>query len=42
MKVGDLHVSTQEQHTLPAWTGGVALVAGVLLLAAGVSSRRST
>ena len=41
MKVGDLQVSTREQHTLPAWVGGVALVAGVLLLAAGVSRRRA-
>jgi hypothetical protein len=41
MKVGDLQVSTKEQHTIPAWMGGVALVAGVLLVAAGVGIRRS-
>jgi hypothetical protein len=42
MKVGDLQVSTNEQHTIPAWTGGVAIVVGVLLVIAGVGSRRST
>lgn len=41
MKVGDLQVSTKEQHTVPVWIGGVALVAGVLLVAAGVGRRRS-
>jgi drug/metabolite transporter (DMT)-like permease len=40
MKVGDLQVSTKDRHTVPAWMGGVALVAGVLMVAAGVGRRR--
>jgi len=40
MRVGDLQVSAEEQRAIPAWVGGVAIVGGVLLVAAGVRRRR--
>lgn len=39
MRVGDMQVSAEEQHMLPAWSGGVAIVAGALLIGAGVRKR---
>lgn len=39
MKVGDLQVSAEEQRTIPAWVGGVAIVGGVLLAAGGARRR---
>ncbi len=41
MRVGDMQVSAEEQHTIPTWVGGVAIVGGVLLVVgAGVRRRR--
>ena len=31
-KVGDLEATIQEERTVPAWAGAVAVVAGVLLI----------
>lgn len=40
MRVGDMHVSTEEQRTIPPWVGGVAIVGGLLMVAADVRKRR--
>jgi len=40
MRVGDLQVSAEQQRAIPAWVGGVAIVGGVLLVAAGMRGRR--
>jgi len=40
LKVGDLKVTAEERHTVPAWVGGVAVVGGLLLIGAGVGSGR--
>ncbi len=40
MRVGDLQVSAEEQRVIPTWVGGVAIVGGVLLVAASVRRRR--
>jgi hypothetical protein len=39
VKVGDLKASVDEQHTVPAWVGGLALAAGLGLIVIGVSKR---
>jgi hypothetical protein len=39
VKVGDLKASVDEKHTVPTWVGGVALVAGLGLVVAGVGKR---
>ena len=39
LKVGDLKASVTEKHAVPTWAGGVAIVAGVVLLAAGMKRR---
>jgi hypothetical protein len=39
VKVGDLRASVDEQHTVPAWVGGLALAAGLGLIVIGVSKR---
>jgi hypothetical protein len=39
VKVGDLRASVDEQHTVPAWVGGVALAVGLGLVVIGVSKR---
>jgi hypothetical protein len=39
VKVGDLKASVDEQHTVPAWVGGLALAAGLGLIVVGVSKR---
>ncbi|HEY9016077.1 MAG TPA: hypothetical protein VIM84_13570 [Gemmatimonadales bacterium] len=41
LKVGDLKASVEEKHAVPTWVGGVALVAGIVLLAGGVRGRRA-
>jgi uncharacterized membrane protein (DUF441 family) len=38
-KVGDLKASVTEKHAVPTWAGGIAIVAGVVLLAAGMKRR---
>lgn len=40
IRVGDLKVTADESHALPVWVSGIAIVAGVALLATG--ARRST
>lgn len=40
MRVGDLQVSAEERHVMPAWVGGVAIVGGLLLVGAGVRHQR--
>lgn len=39
LRVGDLKASVEEKHAIPTWVGGVAIVAGVVLLAAGMKRR---
>jgi hypothetical protein len=36
LKMGSLEATVEEQHTIPTWVGGVAAVAGVALVFAGV------
>lgn len=40
LKVGDLQVTAEEHRMVPAWVGGVAVVGGLVLIAAGVGKRR--
>jgi uncharacterized membrane protein len=39
LRVGDLKASVEEKHAVPAWVGGIAIVAGVLMLAGGMKRR---
>jgi hypothetical protein len=39
LRVGDLKASVEEKHAVPTWVGGVAIVAGIVLLAAGMRRR---
>jgi hypothetical protein len=39
LKFGDLEATVQEQRPVPAWAGGVALGAGLVLLGAGFRKR---
>lgn len=39
LKVGDLKASVEEKRAVPTWVGGAAIVAGVVLLAAGMKRR---
>ncbi len=39
LKIGDVKVSADEQKTVPTWVGGVALVVGFGLIAAGARKR---
>jgi hypothetical protein len=39
LKVGDLKASVEQKHAIPTWVGGVAIVAGIVLLAAGAKRR---
>jgi hypothetical protein len=41
LDVGGLKASVEERRAVPTWVGGVAIVAGVVMLAAGMK-RRST
>jgi hypothetical protein len=40
LKVGDVQISAEEQRTIPAWVGGVAIVGGLVMVGAGVGKRR--
>ena len=40
LKVGDVKVTADEQQTIPPWTGGIAIVAGIACIASG-SRRRA-
>jgi uncharacterized membrane protein len=39
LRVGDLKASVEQKHAVPAWAGGLALVAGVVLIGAGMKRR---
>jgi len=39
LRVGDLKASVEEEHAVPTWVGGASIVAGVVLLAAGMRRR---
>jgi hypothetical protein len=39
LRVGDLKASVEERHAVPTWVGGVAIVAGLVLLAGGMRRR---
>jgi hypothetical protein len=39
LTVGDLKASVEEKRAVPTWVGGAAIVAGVVLLAAGMRQR---
>ncbi len=37
--VGSLEITADEQRTIPAWLGGVAVVAGLVLIGVGAQRR---
>ena len=39
LRVGDLKASVEERRAVPTWVGGAAIVAGIVLLAAGMKRR---
>jgi len=39
LKVGDVKASVESKKAVPTWAGGVALVAGLALLATGMKRR---
>ena len=39
LRVGDLKASVTEKHAVPTWVGGLAIVAGVVLIAGGMKRR---
>ena len=39
LKVAGLEAKVNEEHEIPAWAGGAALVAGVVLIVVGVRKR---
>ena len=39
LEVGDFKVSATERQAIPPWVGGVAMVAGLALLVAGMRKR---
>ena len=39
LRVGDLKASVEEKRAVPAWVGGLAIVAGVVMLAGGMKRR---
>ena len=39
LKVGDVKASVESKKAVPTWAGGVALVAGIVLVAAGMKGR---
>ncbi|MFL5403215.1 MAG: hypothetical protein ACJ8BF_10405 [Gemmatimonadales bacterium] len=39
LKVGDLKASVTEKHPVPTWVGGIAIVAGIVLIAGGMKRR---
>jgi drug/metabolite transporter (DMT)-like permease len=38
-KVGSVEAKVQEDHPIPAWAGGAALAAGVILVVAGLRKK---
>lgn len=41
VRVGDVKVEADTKKAVPTWVGGVAIVAGVVLIAAGMKRRRT-
>lgn len=39
LRVGDVKATVESKKAVPTWVGGVAIVAGVVLLAAGMKRR---
>jgi hypothetical protein len=39
LRVGDLKASVEQERAVPAWAGGIAIVAGIALIAAGMKRR---
>ena len=39
LRVGDLKASVEERHAVPTWVGGVAVIAGLVLIGAGMKRR---
>jgi hypothetical protein len=39
LRVGDLKASVEEKHAVPTWVGGAAIIAGVVLIGAGMKRR---
>jgi hypothetical protein len=39
LRVGDIKASVEERQAVPTWAGGAAIVAGIVLLAAGMKRR---
>lgn len=39
LKVGDVEASVESKKAVPTWVGGLAIVAGVVLVAAGMKRR---
>ena len=39
VKVGDMQITAKEKQTVPPWTGGIAVVAGLVLVVAGAQKR---
>lgn len=39
VKLGDVQLTAKEKQVVPPWAGGIAVAAGVLLLAAGAKKR---
>ena len=42
VKIGDLKVTAEEQHAVPAWAGAAAIAGGLVLVGAGMRTRRTT
>ena len=40
LEVGDVKLTADEKQTIPPWVGGVAIIAGVVVMAAGMRQRR--
>jgi uncharacterized membrane protein len=39
LRVGDVKASVESKKAVPTWAGGIAIVAGVVLIAAGMKRR---
>jgi hypothetical protein len=39
LKIGDVEAKVSQEHVIPPWAGGIAVVAGVVLI---VAARRSS
>jgi uncharacterized membrane protein len=39
LRVGDMQASVEEKRAVPTWAGGVAIVAGIVLVVGGMKRR---